>query len=462
MKLLRIALGLVLMLTTQNSVAQSNDECMQNLSIFAEFAKVKNYDSAYEPWKSVLDACPTLNAAIYSYGEKILQHKIKKSTGADQEAFKAALVELYGSWATNFPTRKGKNRLGNILSSKAQSLLDFNIGTKMEAYKTFDRAFTEDANSFTNPKRLYNYFKTLFDLYKAGDQGVTMEQVFTKYEEVSEKFELESTKLAKNLDKILKKEEAGTPLTSRETRNKRAFGVNSKAIATYVSNLDAIISKEATCENLIPLYQRNFEENKTDAVWLKRAASRMDAKECSDDPLFVTLVEALHNLDPSADSAYYLGLLNDKAGNSQDALKYYEESISLETDNYKKAKILYKIALKFKKSGRKSSARNYAQKALSYQPSMGRAHLLIANLYAASANDCGDSQFNKRAIYWLAADVARKAARVDESIKKLALKTAESYMGRAPSKTDIFTEGNEGSTITFDCWVRGSVKVPKL
>lgn len=462
MKLLRLVLSLCLLVNIQMGLAQSNDECLQNLSIFAEFAKVKNYESAYEPWKKVLDACPKLNAATYSYGEKILQYKIKKSTGTEQDAFKSDLIALYEGWATNFPTRKGKKRIGNILSSKAQSLLDFNIGNKMEAYQTFDKAFTEDANSFTNPKRLYNYFKTLFDLYKAGDQGVSMEQVFNKYEEVSEKFELEATKLAKLLDKILKKEDAGNPLTSRETRNKRAFGINSKAIATYVSNLDAIISKEATCENLIPLYQRNFEENKMDPVWLKRAASRMDAKECSDDPLFVTLVEALHNLDPSADSAYYLGLLNDKAGKSQEALKYYEESITLETDNYKKAKILYKIALKFKKSGRKSSARNYAKKALNYQPSMGRAYLLISNLYAASANDCGDSQFNKRAIYWLAADVARKAARVDESIKKLAIKTAESYMGRAPSKTDIFTEGNEGSTITFDCWVRGSVKVPKL
>ena len=443
-------------------LAQSNEECIQNLSIFAEFAKVKNYDSAYEPWEKVRVECPKLNVAIYSYGEKILQNKIKNSSGAEQEAFKNTLIELYQAWGDNFPTRKGKNRIGSILSSKAQSLLDFKIGSKMEAYQTFDKAFIEDPNSFTNPKRLYNYFKTLFDLYKAGDQGVTMEQLFNKYEEVSEKFEVESIKLAKNLDKILKKEESGSPLTSRETRNKRAFGINSKAIATYVSNLDAIISIEAKCENLIPLYQRNFEENKTDSVWLKRAASRMDAKECSDDPLFVTLVESLHNLDPSADSAYYLGLLNDKAGKSQEALQYYEESIALETDNYKKAKILYKIALKFKKSGRKSSARSYANKAISFQPSMGRAHLLIANLYAASANDCGTTQFNKRAIYWLAANVARKAARVDESIKKLALKTAESYMGRAPSKTDIFTEGNEGSTITFDCWVKGSVKVPQL
>ena len=100
---------------------------------------------------------------------------------------------------------------------------------------------------------------------------------------------------------------------------------------------------------------------KLTTLWLKGAASRMDNKECSDDPLFVTLVEALHNLDPSADSAYYLGLLNDKRGNELGGLKIYEESIKLGTDPYKKAKILYK-SLKFKNAGRKSSARNYANK----------------------------------------------------------------------------------------------------
>jgi len=289
-----------------------------------------------------------------------------------------------------------------------------------------------------------------------------MEQLFTKYEEVSEKFELESTELAKKLDVILKKEAAGTALTSRETRNKRVYDVNSNAIGTFLSNLDAIIAKEATCENLIPLYQRNFEANKGDVLWLKRAASRMDSKECSDDPLFVTLVEALHALQPSADSAYYLGLLNDKRSNEQEALKYYEESISLETDDYKKAKILLKIANKFKDAGRRSSARSYANKALSFQPSLGRAHLLIATLYADSANDCGDTQFNKRAVYWLAAQSARKAGQVDASLKSIANRTVESYEGRAPSKTDIFTEGNQGAVIKFDCWINSSITVPSL
>jgi tetratricopeptide (TPR) repeat protein len=261
---------------------------------------------------------------------------------------------------------------------------------------------------------------------------------------------------------ILKKEDEGNALTSKEQRRKRVYNINSKAIGTFLSNLDAIIAKEATCENLIPLYKRNFDENKGDSVWLKRAASRMDSKECSDDPFFVTLVEALHTLDPSADSAYYLGLLNDKRGNADEALKYYEESIALETDNYRKAKILLKIANKFKIAGRRSSARSYANKALGFQPSLGRAYLLIANMYADSANDCGDTQFNKRAVYWLAADLAKKAGNVDNSLSKTAKRTAESYIGRAPSKTDIFTEGNEGAVIKFSCWINRSVTVPKL
>jgi len=462
MKLFKIFvfwIGLMIILPVS---AQNSEECLQDLSIFAEYAKVKNYDEAYGPWLKVREACPSLNVAIFSYGERILKDRIKKATPETRDAETADLIKLYDQWLENFPTRRNVSVSGDIISSKAQAMLDYKTADKMEVYKTFDLAYQTDAKSFNNPKELYNYFKTLYDLYKEGNQGVTMEQLFNKYEEVSEKFEIESINLAKKLDVILKKQEEGTPLSSREVRSKRVYGINSNAIGTFLSNLDAIISKEATCVNLVPLYKRNFEEFKSDAVWLKRAASRMDSKECSDDPFFVTLVEALHTLDPSADSAYYLGILKDKAGDSQEALKYYEESISLQTDPYKKAKILYKIAIKFKSAGRKSSARSYALKALRFQPSMGRAYLMISNLYAGSANDCGETQFNKRAVYWLAAQMAFKAGEVDASIKKLALKTAKSYEGRAPSKTEIFTEGNQGATIEFDCWIKSSVKVPEL
>lgn len=440
----------------------SSDECIEKLSIFAESAKIKNYEAAYEPWKIVLDNCPTLNVATYQYGELILKDFIKKSSNDEEKKrYLDELLTMYDQWVANFPIRKGINQIGKIYSSKGQAMLDNGISDKSLIYDTFDYAFNNDPNSFTNPKSLAYYFQTGYDLFKTGSK-IDLETLFEKYEELTEKFQLLKTDISKNIDIILNKEELGTPLTSREERNKRIYDTNSRAVSAYLQLIDQLIAKEATCDILIPLYSKSFEENKNNSLWIRRAAGRLDGKDCSDDPLFVTLVEQLHSLEPSADSAYYLGILNDKQGNSEDALKYYQESVSLQTDNYKKANILYKIAVKFKNAGRRVSARNYAEQALSFQPSLGQAYLLIANMYADSANGCGDTQFNKRAVFWLAAQTAIKAGRVDSSLKKISDRTAAAFNGRAPSKTDIFTEGNQGTSIRFSCWIGKSVKVPNL
>ena len=455
--------NLFLILFTSPLFSQlSSDECLEQLSIFAESAKIKNYQAAYEPWKTVLDNCPKLSLATYQYGEIILKDFIKKSeTEENKSKYLNDLLSLYDQWAENFPERKGIRQIGKIYSSKGQAMLDNGVKDKELIYDTFDYAFQNDPTSFTNPKSLAYYFQTGYDLYKSGSK-INLETLFEKYEELTEKFELLKTNISKNIDIILNKEESGTPLTSREVRNKKIYNTNSNAVSAYLQLIDQLIAKEATCDILIPLYSENFEENKNNPLWIRRAAGRLDGKDCSDDPLFVTLVEQLHSLEPSADSAYYLGILNDKQGNSEGALKYYQESVSLQTDNYKKANILYKIAVKFKNAGRRVSARNYAEQALSFQPSLGRAYLLIANMYADSANGCGDTQFNKRAVFWLAAQTAVKAGRVDASLKKISDRTAAAFNGRAPSKTDIFTEGNQGTNITFSCWIKRSVKVPNL
>ncbi len=455
-----IFLIFLISLTSLNS--QSNIDCNSNLSIFAEYYKVKNFEAAYEPWMSVRKDCPKINPAIYFQGSRMLEDFIKKSEGEQKKSYQQDLLKLYDEWLINFPAYNGRSIVGQIISNKAQKMIDYKLASNNEIFEIFEKAYQTDPVSFDDPKPLYNYFKTYFQLYKQGDNGITLNQIFNKYEELSERFNSIIDQYSKQIDIIINKENSGVALTSRQKISKGAYGINSNASNIYLRNLNAIIAKESTCENLIPLYKKNLEENKTNPIWLNRAASRMDSKECSDDPLFVVLVELLHNLNPSANSAYYLGLLNDKKNNSEEALKFYNESIELETDNIKKARILYKIATKFKNTKQFFRSRNYARRALEFQPSMGRAHLLIANLYASSANGCGKTQFEKRSVYWLAEREARKAASIDATIRKTAIKAAESYSGRAPSKTDIFTEGNSGKVITFDCWIGLSVTVPTL
>ena len=80
MKKLFSILLIVFGLTQTSVLAQDVNVCMQDLSIFAEFAKVKNYKAAFEPWMRVRQNCPTINAAVYTYGERILKDLINNGT----------------------------------------------------------------------------------------------------------------------------------------------------------------------------------------------------------------------------------------------------------------------------------------------------------------------------------------------------------------------------------------------
>jgi len=58
--------------------------------------------------------------------------------------------------------------------------------------------------------------------------------------------------------------------------------------------------------------------------------------------------------------------------------------------------------------------------------------------------------------------MARRAAKVDPAVTQNANQAAASYQAKAPTKEMIFNSGKAGQTISFDCWVGGSVKVPSL
>jgi len=327
-------------------------------------------------------------------------------------------------------------------------------------YECFDAAYKLDEKTFTNPKSLYTYFSLMVDMFDAGKKPA--KDLFNKYDDIAEKIDSEIQNYSVKLNKLIEKEDAGTALTSKEKKYKNFYESYLKAYDQISGSIDSKLGERANCDNLIPLYQKDFEENKHDAVWLKRAVSRMFNKECTDDPLYIKLVKAYDEEAPSALTKYFVAGLLLKDGKETEAINYFNQSYDLETDSFKKSKLAYKIGLILKKKGRFGQARGYFRKALKLNPSNGKPHLAIAAMYAASANNCGDTTFNKRAVYWLAADEARRAARVDPTLKKASAKTVANYMAKAPSKADIFTAANSGQTIKIGCWIGRSVKVPNL
>ncbi|MEC3908219.1 hypothetical protein VOI54_14410 [Tamlana sp. 2201CG12-4] len=456
----KITLLFLLFIGLSFGFAQQDEECITKLSIFHEYVKAKNYDAAYEPWMAVRNKCPKFNNAIYVDGEKILNHKIKKATGAEKIAFINDLIKLWEQRGEHFTSKTPK---GEYLAKACQLKYDNREAlslSKDELYACFDDAYHMDKDSFTNPKSLYTYFSLMVDLYDGGKKPAA--DLFNKYDDIFEKVEDEVKNYSEKLNKLIQKKDAGTTLTKKEGSYKRFYESYLKAYDQISGSIDQKLGDRANCENLIPLYQRDFEANKTNAIWLQRAAGKMSQKECTDDPLFFKLVNAYHELSPSANSAYYLGLLKDKEKKSSEAIKFYEQAISLETDNFKKSKLYYRIATKMKAKGSYGKARNYYRQVSKLNPSNGRPYIAIASMYAASANNCGNNPFDKRAVYWLAADEARKAARVDPTVKKAAEKNIANYLAKAPNKGEIFSSGRAGETIKIACWIGASVKVPAI
>ncbi len=453
-------LALFLIAVNFGFAQNTQEECVTKTSIFHEYVKAKNFDAAYEPWMEVKAKCPKFSNAIYIDGEKILLDKIKKAAEGEKVGHINALLKLWEDRATYFPAKTPK---GEFAAKACQLMYNHRkvLGkNKEELYKCFDAAYNLDSKTFTNPKSLYTYFSLMVDLYDAKKK--TANDLFNKYDDIAEKVESEVKNYSLKLNKLIEKEEAGTALTAKEGRYKKFYSSYLKAYDQISGSIDAKLGDRANCENLIPLYTKDFEANKTNAVWLQRAAGKMSEKDCTGDPLFFKLVNAYHKLSPSANSAFYLGILKDKKGNSKEAITFYKQAMSLETDKFKKAKLANRIGLKLKARGAYGQARNYFRQSLKLNPSNGRPYLSIAAMYAASANKCGDTNFNKRAVYWLAAEEAKKAARVDATQKKRADKSIANYLAKAPGKSEIFSCGCSGQVIKIGCWIGASVTVPKI
>ncbi len=451
--LFTIAAGLVL--STTNISAQATD-CATTASIAYEHAKVKNYQAAEEPLWKVRKECPTYSVATYQFGEKLLKDKLKKAAEGQKVTIVKEIIALEKERFQYFPA---KTKIGDLHSDIGQLMFDHKIGTKEAQFAEFEKAYTEDKKNFTGAKKLYTYFSLFVDLHDKGKKE--LQDVFDLYDDITDKIEEEESRLAKTIAGYTEKEETGTALTSKEKKKLKNAGINLTAFSKVKAGINQKLGARADCSNLIPLYTGQFDAKKGDIKWVKGATRRMYAKECTEDPLFFKLVESQHKIEPSAKTAYYLGILALKDKKTSVALKYFNQSAELEEKSSEKAKVYFRIGEVMKKQGSKGKARTYYRKALNYKPSMGTAYLRIASMVASSANSCGTDVFSKRAVYWLAENYARRAGKVDPSLKSNAAKTAANYKAKAPSKTDIFNNP-EIKSVSIGCWIGETVRVPKL
>lgn len=457
-------------LTPNEMIAQNCDSYEIKLN---QAVTAKDYTTAYPILKEALAACPGEKINFYNFGETILLDKIDKTSDeALKKKYGAELVSLIDNRIKYFPDGKEVFWEGEKITYQLKlGLLDQE--TSYQKYKELFNA-SEDTQK-VSASTVLSYYTTALELMN--DQKLDFEEVLKVYFDtkkvVEDNIELRSIEfgvLAEKLDSI-KKVNPKKDLTLGEKQTMENAQSSKDIFVAVSESMESVLEQYTTCENIAPMFEANFEQNKDSIEWLLGSYQALSSKDCFEHPIMEKIEERYavvwRKENPQAaptqmassssaggstiGSSYSAGAKNYKSGNYSGAITDFKKAIE-EVSGTTRGDVAYYIALSYQKTGNLTNAVSWAKRAASYKPGWGAPYQLISSAFGASANACGTSQFEKLSTYWVAADYANKACAVDSRSCSWAKSAVRSYEATAPSKEMSFQAGKKaGDQVSISC-----------
>lgn len=413
--------------------------CITNLSLYREYFKqwkASGYKSeavndAVRPWRKVYFGCPKSSQKMYLDGLQMMDHFFKKAEGDNRAAIMDTIEMIYLQRLENFPTKKGKSQKGDIYGRLGVDIMQMMPERCNKAYDYLKESVALEGDEASISSMVY-YFRATIRKVKNGEAEETL--VIDTYDELS-------TLIEANLDKS-----AGT---SKEAHWKNAQ-----------SNIEKTFEPYATCEALTGIYQKKFEANPEDIDLLKKITKILKKKKCTSSELFFSSTKKLYELEPTPKAAMLMGKMLIEEENYTDAAKYMEEAVGMIDDEKEKADILSDLGKIYFKLNQFVKARSYARQSIALNPADGMSFILIGDMYAASAGDCGDNDLTKKVAYWAAVDQYYKAKKADSELTELVNKRVATYNKYFPTtETIFFYDLKEGDSYQVDCWINETTTV---
>ena len=404
----------------QEKYGADEQKCKENLSLFREYYKQKNYADALNPWRWTFNNCPNSSGNIYKNGPTI----IKKRMNVDKQnkaAYIDTLMMIFDQRIQYF----GKE--GYVLGLKGYELIGVNKDRSEEGLGYLKKSLDLEANN-ASVQAVYGYMQAMVNLEKSGLR--TKVDVLEAYAIVSEIIDFN----------IMNK--------SKATNN----------FVKYSQKVVDLFTPYANCKDLIAMFSVKFNPATEDISFLKRVTKLLAEKGCSEHQLFFDASSRLYELEPSASSADKMAKMSIVKGKSTAAIKFANKAIEMEEDESQKAIYYLGLADAYRNKGSYSSARNAVNSALELRSGWGQAYMNLGNIYIAGAKACGDD-FEKSTVYWVAVDAFRKALS-DEDTKYTASKSINTYSKYFPAKETCFFKGVEvGKSYTVECWINKKTTV---
>ena len=416
---------------------------MNEYSLYSEFYKQDDYNSAMPHWKKLLAKYPKSTPNLYIQGAKMYESMIE-NTANDTERNK-----LLNDYMKLYDTRiKYFGQEGYVLGRKGTAWYNYklhlNKGETPEGdalkqihktgYEYLDKS-VKLQGSETEPPVLVLLMQSTVALFKLGE--FQKEKVVQNYERCTD---LANEIIAKNKD----------PKTVEVTRNQ---------VLPYIEELFGK-SGAADCDVLVKIYSDEFKEKQDDIEFIKTMLRRLGRANCTESDLFSEATERLYHLDPSPEAAFNMARRYVKKDEIDKALEYYKMAIDQETDNELLATYYYERGyLRYAKLGDYSSARDDARKALSLNPDYCEANMMIGNIYVSASSKFPGKAIEKAAIFWVACDYFEKA-RKDDDCAIDASENIAKYKKYFPNKEEAFMESlKEGATYHVGGWINENTRV---
>jgi hypothetical protein len=232
---------------SQDKYGEKPEDCKLKLSEFFEYAKNKDYQYAYDAWLWTFENCPKSSKNIYKYGLLMAEDRYEKATGTQKEIESKLIDKVYAKRIESFP-----DNLGKVYSDWATSLEKREVSREI-VFSKLEKAFVTDPAGMSI-KNLAKYFQEVTDRNKDANAQKVFDTYDDALEAVNEKIDVHS----KSADALNAKVEAGTVLSSKQKTKLKNDGINLRGLGQVEGVLDQVLGEVATCDRLIPLYNKRM------------------------------------------------------------------------------------------------------------------------------------------------------------------------------------------------------------
>ena len=438
--------------------------CLEEISLFKTFYDQKNYQEAYPHWKTIVEICPCSWDAIFNttYLQNMLDALI--NTAKEDEDLKNQYIDDLLNGVGNRHLYFQKFTEGNGLGFKAFYMIKYKKGEVMDAFELFIESIEMEKDK-TQPNIWDIYFNVAEQIARA-KKDTTI--IIDAYERATDYIEMAINNYYKDIDKQMpnfenleeafeKGQISQADYENRKLRLSQDTARSMLFINNYEKTLKNIENKFtpfAPCDVLEQVYQNKFEQTKDNLDKLKKMLITMSKEGCTSTQVFADMLNIVHKVEPTAQTANMMGNYSLKNNDYDAALEFFKEAIELFETNEQKIDPWYMLALTHQIKGNYSEARNAALQVLKLKPNSGKAYILIGDLYASSGTKCSNAETLPFDYNWAAADKYSRAAALDPSVADLAREKRAKLT--FPSDTDKFQRGytSPGAEYKVGCWIQ--------